>query len=50
VKDPSQVTIVGLELQDGTYSGDINLPGCWIRLTGNVTLNGNITAGTLYFG
>ena len=50
VKDASQVKIIGLEIQDGTYSGNIHLPGCWIKVRGNVSFLGNITAGELILG
>ena len=50
VKDKSQVKIVGLEISGGIYEGDIDLPGCWIKATGNTTLRGNVTAGSLSIG
>ncbi|GAV01285.1 hypothetical protein RvY_12022 [Ramazzottius varieornatus] len=47
VKSPSQVKIVGLEVCDGTYEGDIDLPGCWINVSGKVVFKGNVSTQTL---
>ena len=48
--ETNRVTIIGLELCNGTFNGNINLPGCDIWIRGNVTMNGSITAGNLNIG